>query len=249
MARVQACCAAGLCISCMITSSATTAAKTVFYGPTPYLSQADSPFDLSGLGMTFWLEDFEDGTLNTPGVSGDLSISPVGLPFTDSVDADDGLIDGDGSGGAARGGGGGCTNAEPPYCWEYAKFDFSESLPSGFPRAVGFVWTDGVPYGPFGWPGRFEVNAYDADGVLIVSQAFEALGNPPQTTPNRDTPEDVFFGVRHDAGISRLELEQSGVPSSSFEFDHLQYGYQVPEPSAWTLAVVAGIAIALWKGR
>src|SRR5690242_6738717 len=44
-------------------------ALATFLGPTPYLSRADSPFDLSGLGTTFFLEDFEDHALNTPGVS------------------------------------------------------------------------------------------------------------------------------------------------------------------------------------
>ena len=44
-------------------------AETIFFGPTPYLSAADSPFDLSGLGTTFFLEDFEDGELNTPGAA------------------------------------------------------------------------------------------------------------------------------------------------------------------------------------
>lgn len=44
------------------TSSAT------FYGPTPYLSFRDSPF--SGTNFSyFYLEDFEDGLLNTPGVN------------------------------------------------------------------------------------------------------------------------------------------------------------------------------------
>jgi len=38
-------------------------AQVTFLGPTPYLSSADSPFDLSGLGTAYFLEDFEDGQL------------------------------------------------------------------------------------------------------------------------------------------------------------------------------------------
>ena len=63
--------AACWCITCLGSVVAATQklpAATMFLGPTPYLSQADSPFDLSELGTTFFLEDFEDGELNTPGI-------------------------------------------------------------------------------------------------------------------------------------------------------------------------------------
>ncbi len=66
-------------------------------GPTPYLQTSDSPW-LSQIGSAnFYLEDFEDGLLNTPGVSatGANVIGPGGL--TDSVDGDDGNVDGSGS--------------------------------------------------------------------------------------------------------------------------------------------------------
>ncbi|MEZ6069861.1 MAG: hypothetical protein R3C10_06175 [Pirellulales bacterium] len=79
-------------------------AAPVFLGPTPYLSAADSPFDLSSPGSTFHLEDFEDGELNTLGIH---QLPPGALnatvmdpsPTTDSVDADDGTIDGSGTAG------------------------------------------------------------------------------------------------------------------------------------------------------
>ena len=68
-------------------------------GPLPYLSHADSPFDLSGLGTSFFLEDFEDHLFNVPGVSADNGgvVSVVfGPGIHDSVDADDGIVDGSG---------------------------------------------------------------------------------------------------------------------------------------------------------
>src|SRR5687768_15287026 len=52
-------------------------AETVFLGPITYRSAADSPFDLSGLGETFFLEDFEDGEMNTPGISQPMQSEPV----------------------------------------------------------------------------------------------------------------------------------------------------------------------------
>src|SRR5712671_4165784 len=70
------------------------AASPIFFGPTPYLSSDDSPF--SGPGYSMYLETFEDGFLNTPGVSASGGIAITGQ-FVDSVDADDGVIDGNGS--------------------------------------------------------------------------------------------------------------------------------------------------------
>ncbi len=72
-------------------------APALFLGPLPYLSVADSPFDLGGPAFAF--EDFEDGVFNVPGV-----VASAGAPLgpsgnTDSVDADDGVIDGFGQGG------------------------------------------------------------------------------------------------------------------------------------------------------
>lgn len=72
-------------------------ATTTFFGPTPYLSFSDSPFANQSHDY-FYLENFEDGVLNTPGVTA----SPGWVPFTsggyrDSVDADDGNIGGSGS--------------------------------------------------------------------------------------------------------------------------------------------------------
>lgn len=223
-------------------------AKTIFYGPTPYLSSADSLFDLSGLGATFWLEDFEDRELNTPGVSGVYS-TKFGFATVDSVDADDGQIDGSGSyAGSGRGAPGYCTNAEPPSCLDYATFEFSADALGGLPTAVGVVWTDGFPFDFFG-PTTFIFTAFDPVGGIITSKSFQGLGGDPWTTPDGDTSEDRFIGVRHDAGIASVSLEQYGRPSSSFEFDHLQYGFQTPEPSSIALfaAAVPALAIVLHR--
>ena len=72
------------------------AARAQALGPTPYTSAADSPLiGLPFLGY-FHLDTMEDGFLNTPGVT-----STMGMTFgpgfsTESVDADDGSIDGSG---------------------------------------------------------------------------------------------------------------------------------------------------------
>ena len=80
-------------------SAAGAAAVTATFGPTPYLSVADSPF--AGLGLTgFQLEDFEDGVLNVPGVAATTGGTVIGpQPQADSVDGDAGGIDGSGADG------------------------------------------------------------------------------------------------------------------------------------------------------
>ena len=65
-----------LTISAAACCACSTEAEVIVIGPRPYLSAADSPFDMSGLGTTFFLEDFEDGELNT------LGIFQPGLPGT-----------------------------------------------------------------------------------------------------------------------------------------------------------------------
>ena len=73
------------------------AAHAALIGPTPYLESSDSPFDGVSFGAYFHLEDFEDHLLNVPGVtasSGGVTSIVFGPAIHDSVDADDGFIDG-----------------------------------------------------------------------------------------------------------------------------------------------------------
>ncbi len=119
---------------------------TQYLGPIPYLSQADSPFDLSGLGTTFFLEDFEDGVLNTPGVTassdaGELIVNGPDLSaFSDSVDGDDGAIDGSGSQGRAL-----APVNQVGSSALGVTFTFDANELGGLPTEAGVVWTDGTP--------------------------------------------------------------------------------------------------------
>src|SRR5438034_5081946 len=80
-----------------------------FIGPTPYLSKNDSPFLTSINAGTTFLETFESGALATPGVTASAGavFGPGGL--TDSVDGDDGAIDGSGTNGHSFFSGAGST--------------------------------------------------------------------------------------------------------------------------------------------
>jgi hypothetical protein len=210
-----------------------TLAEPIFFGPTPYLSSADSPFDLSGLGATMFLEDFEDGELNTPGVSflmGTIQVNSPG-PFTDSVDADDGVIDGSGTAGrSARSATGRCVDTIPPHCWSTVSFDFDANILSGFPTAIGIVWTDGFSMDDV----AIDVFGSNSESLgALVGRGFADLSNSGETS------EDRFFGVVYPDGISSIAFGAHGEIGAFIEFDHLQYGFYVPEPNSFYLTLLA----------
>jgi len=181
-----------------------------------YASFNDSPFN----GKTFsyfHFENFEDFILNTPGVvaSGNsVFISHGGL--TDSVDADDGIIDGNGSNGSSL--------------WAYGMpgitFSFNESALGGFPTHAGIVWTDGLD--------SITLQAYDAIGTLLGN----IVGNHADGSYAGTTVDDLFYGVISAGGISKIIIQNGG--GGGIEVDHLQYGreVQVPVPEPATLLLV-----------
>jgi hypothetical protein len=172
------------------------------FGPTPYLSRADSPFPLNGLGTTAYLEDFEDEALNTPGVSGNGSIG-FPNPNNDSVDGDDGAIDGFGRNGHSY-----TTCPGSPGI----QFAFNTSAFGRLPQFAGLVFTDASQ----GTPVTFE--AFDGNGQPIgtFSPAFDNNGFDGVTS------EDRFFGITNAAGISSIRVSHNG--GNCIEVDHLQYG-------------------------
>jgi hypothetical protein len=213
-----------------------------FLGPSPYLSFADSPFNSAGL-QNFYLEDFEDGLLNTAGVSasvvgGTLDIYPSGFEFTDSVDADDGLLDGNGNGGTTLGVG----SAEDPASPSTVTFSFDAGVLGHLPTHVGIAWTDvGFSTSPQGYGfGTVTFEAFDEFGVSLGMSGPYLLGDGDSAG---QTAEDRFFGIINLGGVSKITLASN---SHDWEMDHLQYG-MVPEPSTWTLFGL-GIAVLLGTG-
>ncbi len=193
-------------------------AGAVFYGPSGYLSFTNSPFDAAGFEF-FHLESFEDGLLNTPGVvvnTGWMVIGPGTL--TDSVDADDGLIDGSGAGGYSLLSGGVHSNL-------VVTFD-TNSLGGHLPTHVGVVCTDvgAVAFGEF-CVGDVTLTALDATGGVLGSITATNLGNGAALGSGPGaTSEDRFFGVSNPGGISSITLSVNN--SVDWEVDHLQYGFQ-----------------------
>ena len=174
-----------------------------FLGPTPYLSSADSPFLVGITGGNVYLDDFECGVLSVPGVTPSAgTVIPPGFEGAiDSVDADDGAIDGSGLGGHSLFSGDGATGIT---------FTFSQPTLGTFPTQVGIVWTDGN--------GTTTFEAFDSLGASLgtIGPVSIADGSNSGTTA-----EDRFFGVQFAGGISAIRISNS---AGGIEVDHLQYG-------------------------
>ncbi len=200
--------------------SASLGASATLIGPTPYLSVADSPW--TGLGLAgFQLEDFEDGVNNLTGVTpvpvGQI-LAPGGL--TDSVDGDDGNIDGSGTSGHSLFSGGGAAGFE---------FTFTGDLPTH----AGLVWTDGS--------GSIVFEAWDSSDVSMGT----VVGSHADGGFSGQTAEDRFYGAINMNGIKRIKILNS---SGGIEIDHIQFGGNaVPEPATMTILGLG--ALAVWKRR
>jgi hypothetical protein len=206
-------------------SGAASSSFAASVGPLPYLSAADGPWANAPLAP-FYLEDFEDGVLNTPGVSaaGAVAVSVAGDVFTDSVDGDDGAIDGSGRNGRSHYTGNGGSGIE---------YTFSSAVLGALPTHAGIVWTD------LSNAADVFLEAFDGSNASLGILAAGDLNDGVSTS---ETAEDRFLGWTHPAGILRIRVYQSG---SDMEVDHLQYGILVPEPTAWAMIACAGMLAAM----
>jgi hypothetical protein len=169
----------------------------------PYTSTASSEFDLASGG--FFLEDFEDGVLDTPGVvaSGGRIVGPGG--DTDSVDGDDGAVDGSGTNGHAYRGETGRV-----------RFVFDPAVLGALPNAVGIVVTEGI--------GRTQVFV----GWTVAGGGLSRLLLPLNQCG--ETHDDRFYPFTTSTGIAALEISSGdGTP---VEVDHLQYSAMSLAPIA-----------------
>ena len=200
------------------------------FGPLPYLSFNDSPFIGNALS-TFYLEDFEDGLFNVPGVAAtsnaSLVVTQPAIGGSDSVDADDGVIDGLGAAGRSFAG-----LSMGPVQDPAVTFTFDSDMLGGLPSHVGIVWTDGDPLAPT----QFEAFDINNESIGIIGPCLISDDSWEGTTG-----EDNFFGIIHEAGVAKFVISSPG-GTRNFEVDHLQYGFTpVPLPgSLWLFSV--GIA-------
>ncbi len=129
----------------------------------------------------------------------------TGLPkLTDSVDADDGVIDGTGQ------------TDDGGYSWFAEGNTVLITLP-GLMQSAGVVWTDGDPL-------LTDVifEAFDQDGNSLGQiNAGDIADDSIQGT----TEEDRFFGVRFGDGILTgvTAIRMTNVGGSGIEIDHIQF--------------------------
>jgi len=200
----------------LLLSSHVLAGGATFLGPTPYLSTANSPFLADINAGHVYLETFECGTFTVPGVtpSAGQVIPPGFAGLVDSVDADDGTIDGSGLNGHSFFSSDGATGIT---------FTFDATTLGAFPTEAGIVWTDG------GGTTTFE--AFDSLGASLGTIGPVSIADGSNSG---ETAEDRFFGVQFAGGISAIKISNS---SGGIEVDHLQYGLY---PSA--VALPCGVA-------
>ncbi|MCH8260245.1 MAG: hypothetical protein IIC46_08555 [Planctomycetes bacterium] len=222
MSRESTCCA--ILVLTTLAGTAVAGVDVEFLFPdTPYLSAADSPFDLFGKGSDFLLEDFEDGLLNSLGLLGFGGVIRFPSSFTDSVDADDGLIDGFGTDGHDYWTSAGLKGGPA------ARFEFDPKALGALPRSVGIVWTDGNV------DAITIFEAFGPDGRSLGTMEFFALDDG---RGQGGTAEDRFMGVIFSGGISAIEIRAD---LGRIELDHVQYGNLVPAPGALGLLSLAGL--------
>lgn len=184
-----------------------------FFDPTPYLSEADTPAAFNPNPdcevCEHFIETFEDGSLDfglvlSEGQLVDPTFATGAPLLTDSVDGDDGEIDGTGQTG------------EGGHAW----FTFGNSVTITLPslmQSAGLVWTDG-----------------DTALTDVIFEAFDQDGNSLGTVSGGDlsddsfmgtTAEDRFFGASYGDGITTgiIEISITNIGGTGLEFDHIQF--------------------------
>lgn len=196
-------------------------------GPSSYQSQADSPFNPASFDW-FYLEDVEDGLINTPGLT---ATGPgICVAGTDCF-VGSGLIDSVGNGGDGNVG-------HSIWADGSVTITFDKNVLGSLPTAAGLVWTDGVN------PITFE--AFDENDVSLGI----LIGNHADNSFTGGTDEDRFYGATNSGGISKLVISDP----SGIEVDHVQYGgffaaLALPEPSTWAMLLLGFVMIGFKTRR
>ncbi len=215
------------------TAAACPAANIALYcPPTPYRSVADNPFRAGIEAGTMFLEDFEDGRVNTPFIdeesSGGGGRNTVGVTQflsgeNNSVDGDDGALDG-----ANLLGVGWTRLVGESRISIVFQPRLTEAGDPQFPKWFGFAATSAIGGD----------NAY----VEFTDEQEHPLGSfriprdffPEYHAGIRGVGTDRFLSFYMPSGAEIMHIS-AGI----YTIDHLTYGwYPVPEPGTATLAVL-----------
>lgn len=211
---------ASLALLAALGAATSAQAAATFTAPTPYLQASDNP--LVGPFTYSWLETFEQGPASTPGLSASGGFISGNSGFTDSVDADDGVIDGSGAQGHSWYSTGSLTSVT---------FTFSAAVLGTLPTHAGLAFTDIGARNDGGTIGfdNASIEVFDGLGVSQGSSSF-AFGDG---TAVSSTAEDRFVGATFAGGIGSIRV--GFAHSADWEVDHVFYAAAVPEPGSWAL--------------
>ncbi len=220
--RVVAVPVLGYLMPLLLLFGAAAAPAATFFGPLPYrcfdgvatagCGTAESPFasDIrAGNFQYFHLEDLEDGLLNAPGLTASAGAVLAPGALTDSVDGDDGLIDGLGTAGWS------ILNGQSTEI----TFSFDEVALGRLPTHVGLAWTDVGFAEPTDGFDEVSFEAFDGGGGSLGVVGPTLLGDG---LVDGRTGEDRFYGVINLEGVSSVVLRMA--TSLDWELDHIQYG-------------------------
>lgn len=193
-----------IAIASLAVASAACAGTTQSVGPAPYRQASDSPATCVTF-VSFFLEDFEDHALNTPGLSATAGFvtSDQFSAARDSVDADDGDLNESSYSNDLS------LLGDSWYVEGAASLLFGARALGGLPTHAGLVLTDAT-FAPA------TVTAYDDLGMPFATLLYD-FPDPGDSL----CADDWFYGFFSDSGISRIEIVASG----DIEVDHVQYGF------------------------
>jgi len=209
-------------------------ASAIRFGPTPYLELGDTPTGFFDGSFPFHIEDFEDevtdpfltiipgDTLPPNSSSGDPGVS------TDSVDGDDGVVDGDGTDGWSFFAAGTKTTT----------VTFGSSVTS-----AGLVFTDGASPST-----NVMLEAFNGAMSLGVINAGDLADDffDGTTGFGSQEDEDNFLGFLDLDGITSLKISiDAGI---GIEIDHIHW-QNVPEPASLGSALMGLIGLVGLRRR
>jgi hypothetical protein len=203
------------------------------FGPLPYQALADSPFNHSQLGTSFFVEDFHNGVDYVTHHLEFLDLDYQTVKFKTPGAYSGAYYNIHGSRGGLMGGFV-CTNSIPPSCSSAVDVSFQKDELGFLPQAVGIALDNASLASVF----SVDLVAIDAENQVIETvsaPSFPVFGIPGAIVAQGYT----FLGITHPEGISRIVLGSSSI----FILREVQYGLLVPEPSTFSLGLATSLIL------
>jgi hypothetical protein len=240
-----------LALASLARAGRVSAAAVEFRTPSNYDSVYDSPWSGPILAPdvgapTYYLEDFQDGKLNTPG----LRLPQYDPGYPSSVVR---ILDNMGVGWGPDPGTPGralssfamhAAFSNPPIWYNSLDFVFDEAELGFLPTDFGFAWTD------------------DSYGMHFRLTVYDRQHNELGTLTGTGTGAPQLHSLRYDGGIGSVRMWTSKLQHQETELtiDHVQYGDRftlrlaseatAPEPGSAVLLLLGAVGTGLaWRSR